>query len=373
MNARKTLLEAILLASITVPPMAVARDYSPQYDHGGAVFTQTNAANGNAVLMFTRSSQGQLKFVKAFATRGQGSGDGLGNQGALSVSNHHNLLFVVNAGSNEISAFKITNNGLKLVDKISSGGNRPVSLTVHKHLLYVVNAGSDNITGFTFDMHGHLSPLRHSTRTLSGIGTGAAEIAFNPWGDVLAVTEKATNMIDTWNVDPHGLPGDTVVNPSAGATPFGFLFDRRGNLIVSEAAGGAADASSTSSYRIRADGSLEIASAAVPTTETAACWVMTTPNGRYAYVTNAGSASVSGYEIQPDGSLSLLDTDGVTASTGEGSHPVDMAISKNGRFLYVSSTASQEIIAYRVNADGALEFVQQLKNLPAGFNGLAGF
>jgi 6-phosphogluconolactonase (cycloisomerase 2 family) len=32
-----------------------------------------------------------------------------------------------------------------------------------------------------------------------------------------------------------------------------------------------------------------------------------TPNGRYAYTTNTGSGSISGYRIDRDGALSLLD------------------------------------------------------------------
>ena len=49
----------------------------------------------------------------------------------------------------------------------------------------------------------------------------------------------------------------------------------------------------------------------VATTETAACWVVVTMNGRYTYTTNTGSNSISGYRIGHDGSLVLLDADGV--------------------------------------------------------------
>jgi hypothetical protein len=83
--------------------------------------------------------------------------------------------------------------------------------------------------------------------------------------------------------------------------------------VVSEAFGGAVDASATSSYRL-AGGTLTPVSTSVPTTETAACWAVVTRNGQYAYVTNAGSGTVSGYSVGSDGSLTLLDADGVTGS-----------------------------------------------------------
>jgi 6-phosphogluconolactonase (cycloisomerase 2 family) len=73
---------------------------------------------------------------------------------------------------------------------------------------------------------------------------------------------------------------------SPGATPFGFDFAGR-TLVVSEASGGA------SSYEVRRSGGVHAASRAVPDRQRAACWVATSPDGRLAYVANAGSGSIS--------------------------------------------------------------------------------
>jgi len=69
-------------------------------------------------------------------------------------------------------------------------------------------------------------------------------------------------------------------------TPFGFDFAGNHRLIVSEAFGGAVDASAVSSYRVDGDGDVDVVSASVPTTETAACWIEISQNRRYAYTTN---------------------------------------------------------------------------------------
>ena len=99
------------------------------------------------------------------------------------------------------------------------------------------------------------------------------------------MTEKNTNLIDTYDVDlDTGLASGPNPQASAGATPFGFAFDRRGHLIVSEAFGGAADASAVSSYAV-ADGIIDPISPSVATSETAACWIVVTKNGRFAYTT----------------------------------------------------------------------------------------
>jgi 6-phosphogluconolactonase len=117
------------------------------------------------------------------------------------LSDDHRWLFVVNSGSNEISAFSVQPNGLTLASKVGSSGIRPVSLTVHDHRLFVLNQGNasipGNISGFKIGEQGELWGIAGSTRPLStnsaGSATGAAQVSFDPSGDYLVVTEKATN------------------------------------------------------------------------------------------------------------------------------------------------------------------------------------
>jgi 6-phosphogluconolactonase len=337
----------------------------------GQVYTMTNASSGNSILIFTHHPQQGLVSAGSVSTGGDGTGAGLGNQGGVILSDHQHFLFAVNAGSNSISVFRVHKGGLTLVDTASSGGSQPVSLTQHDNLLYVLNAGSDSIAGFTINNDGTLSPLADSMRGLSGTGTGAAQISFTPRGDALVVTEKATNQITTFLVDEDGVPGQPVVNPSAGTTPFGFDFDRYGHLLVSEAAGGATDASSLSSYEIQEDGTLVALASAVPTTETAACWVEMSRNGRYAFTTNAGSSSISAFESGHDGSLMLTTEDGVAATTGAGSAPIDLALSTRGNYLFSLSAANGTIAAFRLVGNRQLVPMPGVTGLPTTVNGLA--
>ena len=73
----------------------------------GHVYTSNNAVEGNRVMDFKRSANGTLSFNASFATGGNGSGTGLGNQGAVTLTDNDEFLLVVNAGSNSISSFKI--------------------------------------------------------------------------------------------------------------------------------------------------------------------------------------------------------------------------------------------------------------------------
>jgi 6-phosphogluconolactonase (cycloisomerase 2 family) len=296
---------------------------------------------------------------------------GLGNQGGLVLSGSEKWLLAVNAGSDSISVLEVKRRGLRLVEAQPSFGVRPVSVTEHRGLVYVLNAGSDSIAGFTLGRDGRLRQLPGSERLLSAAGTDPAQIAFTPDGHTLVVTEKATNKIVTFQIGRDGLPADGRVQDSSGPTPFGFAFGKRDQLFVSEASGGAGQASAVSSYDIDRRGLLTTISASVGTNQTAACWVVVTPNGQFAYVTNTGSGSISGYAIDFDGSIELLDADGRTAGTGDGSAPIDVALTGSGRFLYSLNSGTNTIGAFRLRADGSRTPLRFTNGLPSGANGLA--
>jgi len=336
----------------------------------GALYVATNATTGNEILVFPRAGDGTLGTPSPFATGGQGSGGGLGNQGGIVLTRDNRWLLVVNAGSNEVSVFAVEPDRLELTDRVPSGGEQPVSVTAFRGLVYVLNAGgAGNITGFGLSNHGRLRAVPHSTRPLSGPASGAAQVEFGPDGEVVIVTEKASNTISTYVVQDDGRTRGPQPQPSVGKTPFGFSVSRRGTLVVSEAFGGAAGASALSSYNVSESGALSVVSASVGTSQTAACWVVITRDSRFAYTTNTGSGTISGYSLSPDGALTLLTANGINGTTGAG--PIDMALSGNDRFLYTLNSGDGTISAFRVNPDGGLTSQAGAVGLPAAANGLA--
>ena len=125
------------------------------------VYTASNQGNNNnEVNIYERDLHtGKLSFIKSVPTGGDGSqlsgpnpdndpdppapvDDPLASTGSVKVAGK--CLLVVNAGSNEISSFRISEqNGLELVQQISSGGTFPVSIAEREGLVYVLNAGGD--------------------------------------------------------------------------------------------------------------------------------------------------------------------------------------------------------------------------------------
>lgn len=342
----------------------------------GFVYTASNETAGNRILGFRISARAGLVPVADVPTGGLGSGGGLGNQDGLVLSPSGRWLLAVNAGSDEISLLSGRQTTPVLLDKVASGGRRPVSIALRGRLLYVLNAGgavgdADNIAGFRIAHGDRLVPITGATRALSAAATAPAQVSFTPDGDFLVVSERMTNKILTYPVDEDGIAGDPIVQNSVGVTPFGFAFAKRGVLLVSEAFGGAADASAVSSYRIDEGGLLAVLTASAPTTESAACWVATTPDGRFAYVTNTGSGSISGYAVGRDGALRLLTTGGVTASTGPGSGPIDLALTPDGGLLFDLRRPLGMIGAFVVKPNGQLQPAAGADGLPTSVNGLA--
>jgi 6-phosphogluconolactonase len=331
----------------------------------GMVYVLSNDPGGNAVMTFARAPDGTLSPAGSFPTGGTGTGAGLGSEGALTFSRDGQWLLAVNAGSDDVSIFAVSAGGsLELVDRASSGGSTPISVTVMNDLVFVVNAGIPNtVAGLRIGAGGQLQPIQDSARPLSADDSAPAQISFDPKGDFLVVTEKATNNLSVYDVAATGRIDTLQVFTSSGETPFGFAFTREGLLVVSEAA-----ASTVSSYHLE-DGALAAVTPSAPNFQAAACWIAITEDGRFAYSANTGGDDVSGYAIGPDGTLTLLDSDGITATAGDA--PADMAFSRGSRYLYVRNGRDGSISGYRVGGDGALEAITLASGLPAGSAGLA--
>jgi 6-phosphogluconolactonase len=214
----------LALAFASLPVLSHAQDDRSS----GAVFVMTNAAAKNEIIAYQRHADGSLTESRTIATGGRGSGgttDPLASQGSLTLTQDRSLLLAVNAGSGEISIFRVQGDDLLLVNKTPSGGSEPVAVAQHGDLVYVVNAGgASNVTGFRLHRRGDLDQIPNSTAFLTTGNSGASSLSFSPDGQTLLVTEKLTGNIDAFHVQADGTLGGIVANPSAGPGLFGVLF-----------------------------------------------------------------------------------------------------------------------------------------------------
>ncbi|MGE5381650.1 MAG: lactonase family protein [Methylocystaceae bacterium] len=344
--------------------------------HLGMVYAMSNSVT-NKVIAFYRGVNGKLSYLSAYATGGNGTGeakvDPLSSQSSLCLSNNNRYLFAVNAGSNNITSFRISNSGgLTRTDLVDSGGIRPNSLCTFGDLLYATNAGSETsasrIVGYRIGMDGRLTRIEGATYSLSRDDAQPACIASSPNGKLLVVSELNTNLLSVFTVNQDGTLTGPVINNSNGQGPFGSAFLSTGILLVSEAG-----ANALSSYNVTGEGVLNVISRSVLNGQKATCWVNPTPNNLFAFTSNAGSGTITTYRIKRNGTLSMMNNTASTRGRVPAS-PIDNAVSRDGKNLYVLNGNKGSVSVFRINKDGHLVRLQVIKGqeLPMlGAQGLA--
>jgi hypothetical protein len=109
---------------------------------------------------------------------------------------------------------------------------------------------------------------------------------------------------------------------------------------------------------------------AAPNGQRAACWVVRARG--YFYATNTASDTITGYAEAPDGQLTLLHADGISATTD--ASPIDIAAALDGRQVFELDELAGDLGVYAVAPDGTLTRTATVRGLPAfnGSNGMEG-
>lgn len=337
--------------------------------HAGLVFTLSNNAKHNAVLRFRRLANGQLQPAGQTPTGGAGSGNNLnGASHTVELNADRTLLFAVDAGSNDIASFTVSQSTIHQADRVPSGGAEPSSIAISGNVLYVINMISNQITGFTFDASGRLQHIAGSTRALSGTAADQpVDIRFRSDGSALIATEKLSNNIDTFSVS-GGVANPAVPHVSAGHTPFGMDITSSDHPIVSEAEDDVPSGATVSSYTLASSGTLSVVSAAVANGQTASCWAALTPDQDVAFIANTGSDTLSSYTVAGSGAITLAH--GAAATEAANSAPTDIRVSPDGSFVYVLNQGSHTIGVFS-RTGTALSALPPATGLPPTAIGLA--
>ena len=378
----------------------------------GALFAQSNFADGNFIVAYARRADGDLAEVGRFPTGGKGSGafedssNGLvvaSSKGEVSPNNYGNegdLLFTTNAGSNSITVFRIEQTTLTRLEVQKTGGDRPVSVAISNGLVYVLHNGETaksplneegtpiencttgnrpSITGFRLDGD-NLEPIPNSTRELSGEAeSGCAQVSFSPNGKTVVVTERLAKPSElgqgeddngvfvAFPVQENGTLGEKKVLNTSGTGPFGFTFTKKNVLIVAEQVALQPHTGQGSSYQLDDKGALNPTGPTVGNFGTDPCWVVVTDDQKYAFVSSAlGDGQLSTYAIEENGSIRLHDP--VATSPTEDSvndnvelGATDIALSRDSKYLYQLNSTRGYINVHRVEKDGSLTQTQRLQ------------
>jgi DNA-binding beta-propeller fold protein YncE len=223
--------------------------------------------------------------------------------------------------------------------------------------LYLSDFGSSRVFPFSFSADGSLTPVNCPG---SGcIGSAQSQgVAVSPNGQFLYVA----SVNDT--VSPFAVAADGSLTPitcsgsdcSTGPNPTALAVSPNGRFVyVTNANNPGSSPGSVSPFTIGSDGSLS--PVACPgsncSTGLGPRGVAVTPDGRFLYVANVFSDTVSPFAIGSDGSLTPIACSGSRCATG--SFPTAVSVSPNGRFLYVvNGGLSGTVSPFAIGSDGSL-------------------
>lgn len=278
---------------------ASAENHDHKAPASGAVYVLTNLIEGNTIVVYHRSADGTLTRVGEAPTGGRGSGPGelppgfgdgpgpnpLDSQDGLVLTDDGAFLLAVNSRSNDVSVFAVHNDELRLVDRVSSNGNFPVSIAHHKNLIYVLNEGESpdeffggvpNMSGFWLDNDGKLHPIARSTIVTGTPDSGPSEAAITPDGKYLVITEMFTNFIKVFAVQESGLLAEKLTIAANNPTPLAVDFSHHNLVAITEGNDighrvGSPNGATLSTYRMTDEGWLEPISRATHVNKTGTC------------------------------------------------------------------------------------------------------
>jgi hypothetical protein len=338
----------------------------------GYTYIDGNTAAANTIDGFARHADGSVTPLPGspFAAGGAGLGAGLASQGAIQATPDGRYLLAVDAGSNQVSVLRVTAGGVPVLagQPVSSGGVKPVSIAVSRAgLVYVANsgAGGSGYSGFRLHRNGRLTAIPHSTVTVPD-NAGLGDVFFNAFGDHLIGTRTGTSQIDSFVVLPGGhlvaAKGSPFTGQGLGQLGAEFSPARPSQLFVSNAHNGAG-LGTVSAYHDGFFGHLSpIGSSPYADGQTAPCWVEISHDGKYLFTVNTGSGNISGYSINPDGSLALI---GSTPIRGGGAD-IDLRLSPDGTTLSVDGSGNHILSVFAVHGGTLTELPSSPTPLPAG-------
>jgi len=238
-------------------------------------------------------------------------------------------------------------------------------------ILYVTNNGSNNVSGYSINTTGGtLTAIPGSP--FSNV-SGPSAIAVSSNGFFAYVTNSRTNNVTAFRVSTEGA---LLLVPPTPANPNPVAVDAApGALAISPdtkhlyVANSGAD--TVAAFNIETAGSLTL----IPQTAghvnpiavsgSDPLSIAISENGKFLYVANSGSNDVTAFSIGATGLVSLIAPSGANSNpirTG-GTVPKGMVISPNGSFLYVANSGSHNVTVFQIGANGLLTLVP-----PAGSN-----
>lgn len=304
--------------------------------------------------------------------------DGLANPSLFTIRSDGRVLFSVHGGRDHVSAFRISpsDGHLTLISQMPCHGSNPVDAALDngaRHLV-VANYSSGTVAVMPLEPDGRLLPV-HQTHELRGtpgpdpVQQSASHphaVIFDPTGQFVIVPDKGFDRTFVFRFDhsagrieptaqgciasrPGAAPRHCIFHPSRPV----LYVNNELDSTVTAFAWNATDGTLT---ELQVIGTLPQGHAGRNTTAE----IAVTLDGRFLYVSNRGHDSIARFAIADDGRLRLL---GTTPSGGK--RPRFFTFDPTGDSLFAANQEGDNIVAFRVDkANGDLAPTGQV--IPVG-------
>ena len=228
-------------------------------------------------------------------------------------------------------------------------GTTPVSYT--PKYAYVVNNGSNNVSAYTIGAGGALAAVAGSP---FAAGSVSLSVTVDPSGQYAYVVNYTSNNVSAYTIGAGGALAAVAGSPfAAGSGPYSVTVDPSGQYAYVANNGG----NNVSAYTIGAGGALAAVAGSPFAAGTNPNSVTVDPSGKYAYVANSNSNNTFVYSIGAGGMLTQIGTMAgravpVSIAMTQGTTPV----SYTPKYAYVANNGGN-VSAYTLGAGGALAAV----------------
>jgi 6-phosphogluconolactonase (cycloisomerase 2 family) len=292
----------------------------------------------------------------------------LANPSLFTLRPDNRVLYSVHGGRDHITAFSIDppTGQLRVLGRMPCQGRNPVdtALDTHARFLVVANYGSGSVAVMPLAPDGRLLPVHQVFELPGKPGPDPKEqaashphaVIFDPTGNYVIVPDKGFDCTFVFRFDATSgtlaLTSQGPVPSRPGAAPRHCVFHPRLPVLY---VNNELDSTVTVYGWDSADGALSEAQVieTVPagwSGRNTTAEIAVTPDGRFLYVSNRGRDDIARFAIEQDGRLALR---GHTPSGGR--KPRFFTLDAGGAFLFAANQDSDDIVTFSVAKDtGAL-------------------
>jgi 6-phosphogluconolactonase len=349
----------------------------------------TMIASGCALNSSTSASRGWLMYVGTYtgpksqgiyvfrfdpvsgAIEPMGLAAEVKNPSFLAIHPDGKHLYTVNETSDwqgkpggSVTAFRIEGPSGKLtkLNALSSGGDGPCHLSVDKtgRCVLVANYGGGSVASLSLNddgslkaqgsFHQHAGPVHLAER--QG-GPHGHSINVSPDNQFAFAADLGLDKILIYRLDPaqgtitrHDPPHASVA-PGSGPRHFTFLPNGRFAYVINEISctvtGFAYDPKRGSLREIQTVSTLPAGQSVKPEYSTAE--IVAHPTGRFIYGSNRGHDTIAVFSVDSDGKLTLVEN-----TPTQGKTPRNFAVDPTGRYLFAENQSSDSIVVFHIDA-----------------------